>query len=791
MAEKSPGSAPQAERFHPDPAAGLTEAQAEERRRLGLVNGKGKTRTKTVGQIICGNVFTFFNLLNFALAGLILSVHSYKNLLFLGVIFSNIAIGIFQELRAKKTIDSLTLVTAPKARVIRGGLEKEIAVSEIALDDVLVLSAGSQVPADCVILNGTCEADESLLTGESDPIDKRCSDLLLSGSFLVSGKCRARADHVGSDNYAEKIASGAKYVKGSTSQITRWINRIIRMIAFVIVPVGAALFCRQYFRLKMSYHHSVVSTVAAMIGMIPEGLVLLTSVVFAVGVMRLARRRALVQELSSIETLARVDTLCLDKTGTLTEGAMQLDGVMPLGGFSEKSAEVILAALAGAQEDSTPTMNAVRAAFPNPPQWSCGKRWAFSSARKWSGASFGSDGSYALGAAEFILRERFGELRGETERYAEQGKRVLLLAKLDGFSADGFLPEQAVPAALVILSDKIRPNAKDALAFFSEQGVSLKVISGDSPATVSSIARRAGLKNAELCADASLLKSEEELQEAAEKYTVFGRVTPAQKLSLVKALKQKGHTVAMTGDGVNDVPALRESDCSIAMASGSDAARIVSNIVLLDSDFASMPRIVAEGRRCINNLQRSAILFLVKAFFAILSAAAVAALGSAYPFQPIHFTLMNAVSIGIPSFFLALEPNRERISGSFSENVLRKTLPGALTLTANIILLAAVSALVPFSAREASTLAVLLTGCTELTVLFQVCRPFTLPHGILFGAMTGSFLAALIAFPRLFEVMPLSRAMVLALIPLLFAAAAMEAAFTRLSEKIRFRGPLR
>ncbi len=773
------------ERFEPDYVSGLSELQVSQRIRQGLVNGKDEIRTKSVSRIVRDNVVTFFNLLNCILAAFVISVGSFKNALFMGVVISNTLIGIIQEIRAKKTIDSLSLITAPKVRAVRGGRECDVPVSGLVLDDVVALSAGNQIPADCVVLEGRCEADESLLTGESDPVEKEPGDTLLSGGFLVSGKCRARVDHIGADNYASKITASAKYMKKPNSEIMGWTNRIIKWIGFAIIPIGAALFYKQVFVSSQDYAKAVESTVAAVIGMIPEGLVLLTSVVLAVGVVRLSRHRALVQELSAIETLARVDTLCLDKTGTITEGCMQADGVVPLNGTDPEKAKSILAALSAALDDGTPTMNAVKAAFSKPPAWVCGKQIAFSSVRKWSGASFGGEGSYALGAGEFILRERFEEIRPQVEKYARQGRRVLLLAKADSLSDSGV--SGAVPLALVLLSDKIRKSARKTLEYFTAQGVTLKVISGDNPATVSRIAERAGLKNAGLCVDASTLKTSAELQAAAERYTVFGRVTPKQKLELVKALKAKRHTVAMTGDGVNDVPALKESDCSIAMASGSDAARTVSNVVLLDSDFASMPRIVNEGRRCINNLQRSATLFLAKAVFSAITAVLFIFLACNFPFQPIQFTLINAVSIGIPSFFLALEPNRERLHGKFSYNVMRNSLPGALTLTFNVVTISLISLLFGFSEAELSTLAVLLTGYTELLVLFKVSFPFTAGHTVLFASMCTVFALALILFPRLFEVTAVTLPMLLVLVTAILAATVLMTVLTHLFERIIFR----
>lgn len=775
------------ERFEPDYVSGLTDQQAAQRVRQGLVNGVEQIKTKSVPTIIRDNLVTFFNILNVILAALVLLVGSYKNLLFMGVIVCNTLVGIIQEIKAKKTIDNLSLITAPKAHVVRSGTESEIPVSDLVLDDVILLSTGNQIPADCTVLDGQCEADESLLTGESDPISKSCGDSLLSGGFVVSGKCRAKVEHVGQDNYAAKITASAKYLKKPNSEIMKWTNWIIKFIGFSIIPIGAMLFYKQVFVSGQEFKTAIVSTVAALIGMIPEGLVLLTSVVLAIGVIRLSRHKALVQELYSIETLARVDTLCLDKTGTITEGSMQVDSLVPLSKIEKLEIEDILAAIAAALNDGTPTMNAVKEAYSHPPKWKCEKEVPFSSARKWSGAGFGDAGDFVLGAGEFILQEHFEGIRPQTEKYAKLGQRVLLLAKVKNLSADGIDPSEAEPIALVLLSDRIRKNARKTLEYFVDQGVTLKVISGDNPATVSYIAKKAGLKHADRYIDASKLKSYGEIQSAAEKYTVFGRVTPKQKLELVKALKERKHTVAMTGDGVNDVPALKESDCSIAMASGSDAARTVSNVVLLDSDFASMPKIVNEGRRSVNNLQRSASLFLVKAIFSALIAVLFIFLRCNYPFQPIQFTLINAVSIGIPSFVLALEPNREQIHGKFIVNVLEKSLPGALTLTVNIAVLAAISLFFTFPDRDISTLAVIITGYTELLVLFKVCYPFHTNHTILFTVLLVSFVLALIFFPKLFEVTPITLPMLFILVPMILLATCLMPVLTHLFDKIIFK----
>lgn len=775
------------ERFHPDYSFGLDSEQIKARQDQGLANGRDPSGTRTVSQIVRSNLITPFNILNLILASLIIAVGSYKNLLFLGVIVCNALIGTVQEIRAKKMIDRLSLISAPKAHVIRNGKEGEIPVAELVLDDVMLLSTGNQVCADCVILNGECEADESLITGESDPVPKRGGDSLFSGSFLVGGSCRAQAEHIGADNYASKIAASARYLKKPNSEIMTWMNRIIKITGFAILPIGILMFYKQMAVSGQAFKPAVVGTVAALIGMIPEGLVLLTSVVLAVGILRLSRHKALVQELYSIETLAHVDTLCLDKTGTLTQGTLQAESIVPLCDIPRKDAEEALSALAAAMDDHSPTMDAIREIMPQPPGWTCESNVPFSSARKWSGACFREKGSFVLGAGQFVLKDRFEAIRPQVEKYAGRGKRVLLLAHSDKPLGDRELPEDLKPLLLVLLSDRIRVGVRDTLAYFADQGVELKVISGDDVCTAASIAGKAGLKNADRCVDASSWKSEEELKEAAETYTVFGRVTPDQKLSLIRALKEKKHTVAMTGDGVNDVPALKESDCSIAMASGSDAARTVSQIVLMDSDFSSMPRIVAEGRRCINNLQRSAALFLVKAIFSSVIAVLFLFLPYAYPFQPIQFTLINAVSIGIPSFFLALEPNRDRLHGSFIGNVMQKSIPGAAAMTLNIVLLVALSSFLGFSHAEQSTLAVLITGFTGLLILFKVCFPFHTARGILFLTMTLFFILALVFFPSLFEITVPTVPMLLMLVPMFLFATSAIAAIYHLIERILLR----
>ncbi len=753
-----------------DGRRGLTRQEVQERIQKGQVNGEEEIRSKSFGQILWGNLVTPFNILNVILASLILLVGSFKNMLFMGVILSNTVIGTVQEIRAKRLIDKLSLITEPKARVIRDGREETIRVEEVVLDDVTVLETGSQVCADSRVLSGSCEVNEALITGEPDPILKRQGDFLLSGSFVVSGRVQAQVEHVGADNYAAQISRNAKYMKRPHSEIVSSINRLIKVIGFSIVPVGAALFCKEVFLGGLFWKEAVVSTVASMVGMIPEGLVLLTSVVFAVGVLRLGRRSALVQEMYSIETLARVDVLCLDKTGTMTTGEMQVDRLHPLAGHSRQEVREAAAALMAALADRNPTAEAIRKFCPAAPGWQAEKTVPFSSSRKWSGAQFPGRGTYVLGAESFVFPGGLPSLGETIQEAVERGQRVLVLAVSREPFREQELPEGLEPAALVFLSDTIRENARKTLRFFADQGVELKVISGDDARTVSQIARRVGLPGADQYVDASALPDEEALDAAVGQYTVFGRVTPQQKQQLVRSLKARKHTVAMTGDGVNDVLALKESDCSIAMAAGSDAARTVSQIVLLDSNFASMPYIVAEGRRSINNLQRSASLFLVKTFFSTIIALVFIFLHASYPFEPIQFTLVSALTIGTPSLLLALEPNQERVRGHFLWNVIRKAIPGALTNVFNTVLLVLLAGSQRFSPEEISTMAVVLMGYTGMMILFKVCIPFTWQRLLLFAAMGGGFALAFLFLRDLFSLRWLTLRMTGLLLPLLGAA---------------------
>ena len=764
---QAPRRARPVERYQPDPGFGLSQEQVAARVRQGLHNGDSGIKTKTEGQIIRENVFTFFNLLNFALALAVILVGSPRSALFMGVIFSNILIGSFQGIRAKRTIDKLSLISAPRATVLRAGEKSTVAVEDVVLDDVLLLSSGNQICADATVVDGECEVNESLITGESDPVVKQKGDSLLSGSFVVSGSCAAQVDHVGADNYAQKIAGDAGYIKKRNSEIMDSIDFIVKIIGFAILPIGGLLFWKQYFVLHDTFQNSVVSTAAAMVGMIPEGLVLLISLAFAVSVIKLSARKTLVQDMYCIETLARVDTLCLDKTGTITEGTMQVDELVPFDGHTEEEMSEILTALVGNLTDDNPTSQAIREKFPGSAPWQASALVPFSSARKWSGAFFPGQGACVMGAGEFILGESFERIRPQVESYSSGGQRVLLLGKTQEPFGDKAIAGEVECLGLVLLSDKIRREAPRTLRYFADQGVDLKVISGDNAVTVANIAKKAGLDHADRYVDASTLETEEDVRRAVKEYSVFGRVTPQQKLAFVKALKADGHTVAMTGDGVNDVLALKEADCSVAMASGSDAARTVSNLVLLDSNFASMPRVVQEGRQAINNLQRSSSLFLVKTIFSALIGVLFIFINYTYPFEPIQQTLISTLTIGVPSFILALETNRDRLKGKFILNVIRMCIPAALTMTANILALCALSGPFGLTHPEMSTLAVILTAFTGFTMLFKVCSPFNGLRGVLFWGLLTAFVLAFLFFGWFFSLANLTIPMLMALLPLL------------------------
>lgn len=742
------------ERFSPDPSQGLSEEQVQSRERDGLVNTGMDVKTKSYGRILRDNLCTLFNMMNFALAALVILVGSYKNAMFILIITANILIGTIQEIRAKRAVNKLTLVSAPSIKVVRAGREREIKTEELALDDIVITKAGGQICADAVVVEGECEVDEALLTGEGDPVFKKEGDRLFSGSFVVSGTCRARVDAVGQDNYAAKITADAKKIKRHHSEILSSLNGIIKTVSLVIIPIGLLLFAKDYFLLSSTIESSVVNTVAALIGMIPEGLILLTSVVLAVGVIRLSSRKTLVQEIYCIESLARVDVLCLDKTGTITQGHMQVAEAVSL---SEKwDLQEALRRITGPLDDGNPTFLAVQeyAAQTEPLEKRAIKVIPFSSARKYSGASY-DDGTFIMGAASFILKNLPKDLQEKIEQFTQEGSRVVLVAYSEQVTNSLELPQNMEAIGLLAIRDTVRKEAPEALRFFREQGVSIQLISGDDPKTVAGIGGEAGLENADRAVDVSQM-TDEQLAEIAGEYTVYGRVSPNQKRVLVQALKAKGHTVAMTGDGVNDVLALKDADCSIAIASGSDAARNVANLVLLDSNFASLYHVVMEGRRAINNIQRSASLFLVKTIFSFILSLLFIFIPASYPFQPIQLTLISSMTVGIPSFFLALQPNKDRIQGNFLLNILKRAIPGALTIVVNICILLICSLFLPMSEEQFSTLATVTTGFTALCVLAKVSLPMNLYRGILFVFMSAAYAVGVLFFGWFFMLAPLN-----------------------------------
>lgn len=770
---------------------GLSYDEVSNRIKQGQVNGDANVKTKTIGEIVRTNLFTFFHAINLVLFVAILIFGTIKNALFMILVVANAVIGIVQEIRAKSLIDKLSLISSPRAIAVRGkaddlgeGEMEEVSIpsSKIVLGDVLKLEAGLQVCADCEVISGSCEVDESLLTGEPDHILKKSGDEIMSGSFVTSGSCYVRVIHVGEDNYASKITKEAGYLKRPNSEIMKSVNEIVKYDGIAILPIGILLFCKQYFLTGVDISSAVTSTVAALIGMIPEGLVLLTSVVLAVSIIRLSRKNALVQELYSIEMLARVDVLCLDKTGTLTEGRLKIHEVVGKDGSDdawEAAAKVIFGL-----GDNNPTANATREAI-------CERRGAdaasygetiaadilakvpFSSARKWSGVKAQDGMCYVLGAAEFVFGTLPEEFADRIDDETRRGRRVLVIARGDGDFGEGdeiTLPSNLRCLGIFIFDDVIRESAPETIEYFTSEGVDIKIISGDNPVTVSHVACECKVPGWDNYIDVSKIQTEEELTEAATKYTVFGRVTPEQKLILIKALKAAGHTVAMTGDGVNDVMALKESDCGIAPASGSDAARNVSQIVLMDSNFASMPSIVAEGRRSINNLQRSAALFLSKTIFAAVAAIAFLFIAAPYPLQPIHVSILSGLTIGIPSFVLGLQPNRARVEGGFLRNVITRSLPGGITDAIVVIAASLLAGTFALNTMEVSTVTLMLLMLVGYMVLFKVCWPFDIVRVVLFIAMIAAFILAIIVLPTFFSIAPFTIGMVYEFLTLAVAA---------------------
>lgn len=733
---------------NPFEVAGLTEDEVAERIGQGLVNGDSTIKTKSYGNILFTNIFTYFNFI-FLIIAIILGVFTgfddegIGNYGFVILVIGNALVGIIQEISAKRTMDKLSLISAPKVTVIRDKQQKVIAVKEIVMDDIMVLSSGCQVTADGVVTGGSIEVNESLITGEPDAILKHPGDEIMSGSFVVSGKATAKVIHIGLENFATKISAGAKYFKKPTSEIKISLAKIIRIMSYGIIPLGITLFCVKYFVHSPDQNptvldETVTSVMGTLVGLIPSGLVALSSAVFCLSVIRLARHKTLAQDMYCVETLARVDVLCLDKTGTITEGSMEVHDIKVENGddnLFKQNLKNIMTALS----DENATANAVRDFVSNyEKSYDATDIVPFSSDRKWSGAAFGGR-AYVMGAPEFVFPEAGDETEIVTNEMASEGYRVLVVASADGDFDGQKLPNNLQVEGYIFIADKIRKEAPDTLRYFKEQGVTVKIISGDNPVTVRAVAKRAGLEDCENIIDMSTLKTDEEVAEAADKYSIFGRVLPDQKLTLIKSLKKSGHTVAMTGDGVNDVLALKEADCSVAMASGSDAAKNVSSLVLLDSNFASMPRVVAEGRRSINNLERSASLFLVKTAYNFLIAMLFLLIPSVLPFAPKHLTLLGGVTIGIPSTVLALEPNDKRVSGRFLPKVIVRTVPGVVSVMIGIIgvAVATQTVMTGLTTPQQQCLYFLATVFAGYLYVFKVCCPFNLLHAALFLFVIG------------------------------------------------------
>lgn len=776
---------------------GLTDEQVKERIEAGQVNADENPNTRTYKQIVRENTLTFFNFLNLVLLVLILMVGSIKNAFFVCIIIINTLIGIVQEIRAKKTIDQLAILTARKSVVIREGKKWTVPTEELVLDDLVCLKTGDQVPADARILEGGLEVNESLLTGESDNLPKNQGDELFSGSFVTAGEACCQIIHVGKDNYASQITSEAKEFKRHNSELRNSLNAILKVISIIIVPLGALLFYKQFYMVGDSFRDSVVSTVAGVLGMIPEGLVLLTSVALTLGALVLANKKTLVQELYCIETLARVDTLCLDKTGTITEGTMCVERVEPWirktetvseegqaegaenslekpdsGAVAaekteadpegaaeenlpqkkearEKEIDEIMCSMMSVLRDENATANALRQRFPAKASMTCHHVIPFSSDRKYSGAVFQEEGTYLMGAAQFLFPDNNQELTEYARKYAEEGLRVLVLAHSENMAEETELPQGLEPVALLLLTDVIRQEAPDTLKFFDSQEVDLKVISGDDPVTVAAIAKRAGLKNADRYVDATTLETEDDIQRAVAEYSVFGRVTPQQKKEMVQALKSQGHTVAMTGDGVNDVLALKEADCSIAMAQGSDAAKNIANVVLLDSNFASMPHIVNQGRRVVNNIRTAASMFLIKTMFSVMLALLTICFGNAYPFEPIQMSLISACAVGIPTFLLAQENNYDKIDHTFLRHVFLNAFPAAITISSCVFIIMLVCQNVYHSNAMLNTACVLVTGWNYMAALKTVYAPLNRYRKVIIYGMQFIFFAAAVIFQNL------------------------------------------
>ena len=771
-----------------DPELGLTGEQVHERLAGGWDNRPVEPPGATVQQIIVKNVCTYFNFLFFLLAVCVIAVRQWLNLTFMGVIIVNTAIGIIQEIRSKKTLDKLSILASPKAVAVRDGRRVTVDTAQLVRDDIVVFAAGNQIYADAVVAQDSCYVNEALITGESDEIKKNPGDKLLSGSFVVSGMCRAQLTDVGADSYVSRLTQEAKRAKKpQQSEMMRSLQNLVKWIGILVIPLGVVMFVKEYVWLGRAVPIAVTSTVGSIIGMIPEGLYLLTSLALVAGVVRLAQRKTLVHELGCIETLARVDTLCVDKTGTVTENKMIVEDVCPLcdDRFTLEDIRMIMADYVYAMQADNDTMAALRRYFTGEKTQDATATLPFSSAKKYGGVSFHTEETYLLGAPDVLLAGRENPYQEQIEGYSAKGCRVLLLGMYDGALTDETLSAGFLPIALILLSNKIRAEAPETFGYFASQGVAVKVISGDNARTVSEIAKQAGIENADKFVDAAMLVTDEQLARAAETYTVFGRVTPAQKQKLVQALKKQGHTVAMTGDGVNDILAMKDADCSVAMASGSEAATQAAQVVLLDSDFAHMPDVVYEGRRVVNNVQRSASLFLVKNIFSLLMSLFSVIFMITYPLEPAQISLVSMFTIGAPGFLLALEPNRDRIKGHFLTNVMFKAFPGGLTDVIAVGALVICGEVFALPGESIGTIATMVLCVVGFMILFKISEPLNkMKYGVI-GLNIVGFIFSGFFLKKLFALTDLSNICVLLMVVFGFAAESLFRYLTLLVEKLQ------
>ncbi|XOQ45106.1 MAG: ATPase [Clostridium sp.] len=734
--------------YKPSHLSGLTSEQVRIKKENGKQNIQPEKVTKSTGQILKDNICTLFNLFNVLIAIALAFVGAWSNMLFILIIALNTLIGIVQELHAKKLVEKLSLLSAPTAKVIRDGNASEISVQELVEEDVIALEAGKQVCSDSIILAGEVEVNESLLTGESDPVSKSVGDHLLSGSFVISGKCRACVEHVGSENYAAKIAREAKKLRGVHSELLSSMRKVTRFTGYLIPPLGILLFLEAFFLRGDMLNHAVVTTAAGLLGMLPKGLVLLISISLAVGIIALSKKKVLVQELFALETLAHVDTLCLDKTGTLTQGKMQVEKVYSSELWRSIPFEELMGSFLQHSDDNNATFQALKAYFESNTTFSPMRKIPFSSERKWSAMEFENAGTFVIGAPERLG----GTIPPHLQKEEQAGKRILMA----GLAKGTVEPDRPLPAiqefAYIVISDPIRPNAAETLAYFQKEGVDLKLISGDNPVTVSALAKQAGFPEAERYIDMSGMTEETEIEKAALSYSVFGRVSPRQKKQLVQALQKNGHSVAMTGDGVNDLLALREADCSIAVAEGSDAARQVSQVVLMDSDFSALPSVLSEGRRVVNNITRVAGVFFVKTIYSVLLSIVCLILNIPFPFMPIQITLIDLIIEGYPAFFMSFEPDGRKITGRFLPSVMRRAVPNALSILICFLVLLALSWVMPIPTAQFGILLYLLVGTVGIQAVFKASWPFNKLRVFLCSTMTAGFYLAVFLFHHMLQV---------------------------------------